>query len=201
MPADVVGEVEHGIEAEDLLALLALDGDGTPVRIELTTEASDRLHLVLGLTGVGAPVTIAPRPRRPPERPLSPRPSTSRWVHPREAVGEPNADPIAHGRRDVVVGTGDLDQLGGLPGGAELVEQRLRNAGAGQVSAVPDASRRGASTAAVAGVVGPQDRERRLGLERAPVVEVLDRDADEGVDDLVEAAPRRRPRPPPPPPR
>ena len=60
VPADVVGEVERGIEAEDLVALLTVDGDGTPVRIELTTAASDRLHLVLELTGIGEPVAIAP---------------------------------------------------------------------------------------------------------------------------------------------
>lgn len=60
VPADVVGEVERGIEAEDLLAVVVLDDDGTPVRVELTTTTSDRLHLVLELTGVGAPVTITP---------------------------------------------------------------------------------------------------------------------------------------------
>ena len=65
VPADVVGEVERGIEAEDLLALLTVDRDGTPLRIELTTAGSDRLHLVLELTGVGDPVTIAP-PAPPP---------------------------------------------------------------------------------------------------------------------------------------
>jgi hypothetical protein len=65
VPADVVGEVERGIEAEDLLAVVVLDEDGTPVRVELTTETSDRLHLVLELTGVGAPVTITP-PAPPP---------------------------------------------------------------------------------------------------------------------------------------
>jgi len=65
VPADVVGEVERGIDAEDLLAVVVLDEDGTPVRVELTTETSDRLHLVLELTGVGAPVTITP-PAPPP---------------------------------------------------------------------------------------------------------------------------------------
>ena len=66
VPADVVGEVERGIEAEDLVALLTVDDDGTPVRIELTTADSDRLHLALELTGVGEPVTITP-PAAPPE--------------------------------------------------------------------------------------------------------------------------------------
>jgi hypothetical protein len=60
VPAEVVGEVERGIEPEDLLAVVALDDDGTPVRVELTTTTSDRLHLVLTLTGVGEPVTITP---------------------------------------------------------------------------------------------------------------------------------------------
>ncbi len=64
VPADVVGEVERGIEAEDLLAVVVLD-DGTPVRVELTSATSDRLHLVLDLTGVGEPVTITP-PAAPP---------------------------------------------------------------------------------------------------------------------------------------
>ena len=65
VPADVVGEVERGIEAEDLLAVVVLDDDGTPVRVELTSATSDRLHLVLDLTGVGEPVTITP-PAAPP---------------------------------------------------------------------------------------------------------------------------------------
>ena len=65
VPADVVGEVERGIEAEDLLAVVVLDDDGNPVRVELTSATSDRLHLVLDLTGVGEPVTITP-PAAPP---------------------------------------------------------------------------------------------------------------------------------------
>jgi hypothetical protein len=65
VPADVVGEVERGIDAEDLLAVVVLDDDGTPVRVELTTATSDRLHMVLELTAVGEPVTITP-PAPPP---------------------------------------------------------------------------------------------------------------------------------------
>jgi hypothetical protein len=61
----VVGEVERGIDAEDLLAVVVLDDDGTPVRVELTTATSDRLHMVLELTAVGEPVTITP-PAPPP---------------------------------------------------------------------------------------------------------------------------------------
>jgi hypothetical protein len=65
VPADVVGEVERGIEAEDLLAVMVLDDDGTPVRVELTSATSDRLHLVLDLSDVGEPVTITPPPSTP----------------------------------------------------------------------------------------------------------------------------------------
>jgi hypothetical protein len=65
VPAEVVGEVERGREPEELVAVLTVDGDGTPTRIELRTASSDHLHLVLDLTGIGDPVSIAP-PAPPP---------------------------------------------------------------------------------------------------------------------------------------
>ena len=84
VPADVVGEVERGIEAEDLLAVVVLDDDGTPVRVELTSATSDRLHLVLDLTGVGEPVDDhASGCAAHLTRSLSPRSRTSRRGPPR----------------------------------------------------------------------------------------------------------------------
>jgi len=66
VPSDVVGEVERGIEAEDVLAVVTVDDDGAPVRVELTSASSDRLRLVLELTGIGEPVAITPPPTPPP---------------------------------------------------------------------------------------------------------------------------------------
>jgi hypothetical protein len=59
LPAAVLGPTERGRRAVDAEVLLAMDRAGVPVHVEITTVAGGPpMHMVLELSGLGAPVVI-----------------------------------------------------------------------------------------------------------------------------------------------
>jgi len=61
IPADVLGEIERDRRPVDATVVLTLDDAGDPVRVDITSAPDGPvLHLLFEISGIGAPVTIAP---------------------------------------------------------------------------------------------------------------------------------------------